>query len=272
VRNDFSWEIVKNFGYLLSNEVSDFPEGQTQLLLSGGSFGTRFARAFQEDGKDWGQLIGGGIMRNDDGLPLLDASGLYVRDATRHWGSVVPHITGGLVNTLTYKGFLMNFNIDYQVGGQFFSLSEMWGHYSGLLAATAATNDRGFNVRDAVADGGGVHVVGVSAVDERTPVDMYIDAQTYFHQFYNAQIAEPFIHSLTFIKLREISLGYQIPVQKLNLERIVKGASVSLVARNPWLLYRETESFDPSEISGVFGEDGQFPGTRSLGFNLKLNF
>jgi TonB-linked SusC/RagA family outer membrane protein len=272
LRKDFSWQIVKNFGYLISNKVTDFPKGQDQLLLAGGAFGTRFARAFQEKDKDWGQLIGGGIKRTENGLPLLDADGLYVPDPTRHWGSVVPDITGSIINTLTYKNFQLNFNIDYQKGGKFFSLSENWGNYSGLLEATAATNDKGWNVRDNVADGGGVHVVGFSAADPRVPVDMYVDAQTYFHQFYNSRIAEPYIHSLTFIKLREVSIGYQIPVQKLNIGKVFKAATFSVVSRNPWLIYRETRSFDPSEISGVQGEDGQFPGTRSIGANLKINF
>jgi TonB-linked SusC/RagA family outer membrane protein len=277
VRNNFTWEIIKNFAWLLNNKVSDFPQGQDQLLLAGGAFGTRFARAFQEKGQDWGQLIGGGIARTTDGLPLLDADGLYVRDIdagapATHYGSIVPKVTGGIINTFNYKNFIFNFNIDYQVGGEFFSLSEQWGNYSGLLKATAATNDKGWNVRDNVADGGGVHVVGISVVDQRTPVDMYVDAQTYFHQFYNAQIAEPYVHSLTFVKLREVSLGYQIPVQKWKIGKVFKGATATIVARNPWLIYRETDSFDPSEISAVQGEDGQYPGTRSLGFNLKFNF
>jgi hypothetical protein len=38
------------------------------------------------------------------------------------------------------------------------------------------------------------------------------------------------------------------------------------------MIYRESQNFDPSEISGVYGEDGQFPGTHGLGFNLKFLF
>ena len=269
---NFTWDITNNFAYLIDNKVTDFPPGNSRILIAGGAFGTRFARAFQETDMQWGQLIGGGIKRNDKGLPLLDASGLYSADADKHWGSVVPKTTGGMINNLTYKDFSFNFNLDYQVGGKFFSLSEQWGNYSGLLAPTAYTNDKGKNVRDAVADGGGVHVVGVQASDGKTPFDMYVDAQTYFHQFYNNRIAEPYIHSLTFVKLREISLGYQIPVQRLKIDRTFKSINFSIVSRNPLLIYRETRSFDPSEISGVQGEDGQYPGTRSIGFNLKFNF
>ena len=46
----------------------------------------------------------------------------------------------------------------------------------------------------------------------------------------------------------------------------------SLVARNPVLIYAETKSFDPSEISNISGEAGQLPATRSFGFNLKIGF
>lgn len=271
-RKDFTWDVTKTFGYLIKNPVVEIFEDQDEIALAAGAFGTRFARAFQKKGEDWGQLIGGGIARNEDGVPLLDANGLFVRDQFKEWGSVVPKVTGGLVNTLSYKNFLLNFAIDYQFGGKFFSLSEAWGHYSGLMEATADKNDKGMNVRDAVADGGGVHVVGVAAADGQTVVDMYIDAQDYWHQFYNNQIAEPFVHDLSFVKLREISLGYQIPVQKLGIGKTFKGAALSIVARNPWIIYRDAKNFDPSEISGVQGEDGQFPGTRSLGINLKLNF
>lgn len=272
---NFTWDVSATFGYLINNPVKELYEGQSQILLEGGSFGTRFARAFQVAGKDWGQLIGGGMMRDSaTGLPLVNPStGEYITDATKNWGSIVPKVTGGLVNSFNYKSFDLSFSLDYQVGGHFFSLSEMWGSFSGLLDWTAARNDKGKNVRDLVGDGGGVHVVGVSSVDKKTPIDMYVDAQTYFHGFYNAQIAEPFVHSMTFVKLREVALGYRIPLAKIGgLSKYFQSAQFSVVARNPWLIYSDSKNFDPSEVVSNFGEDGQFPGTRSLGVNLKLNF
>jgi TonB-linked SusC/RagA family outer membrane protein len=272
---NFNWDITKTFGYLIDNPVIDIsgvPGGR--VLLAGGAFGTRFARAFQEVGHDWGQLIGGGIKRNAEGLMVINpTTGEYVRDQDKHWGSVIPQTTGGLINTLTYKDFVLNFSLDYQIGGKFFSLSESWGNFSGLFDETAATNDRGKNVRDAVADGGGVHVVGVSAVDEKTLVDTYLEAQTYFHQFYTNQIAEPFIHDLTYVKVREASLGYRIPVKKIGgISKYISGAVISVITRNPWIIHRDAKNFDPGEISGVQGEDGQLPGVRSFGASLKLTF
>jgi TonB-linked SusC/RagA family outer membrane protein len=270
---DFTWDITKTFGYLIKNTVREIL-GANRVLLAGGSFGTRMARAFQEVGQDWGQLIGGGIKRNSAGLMVVNpTSGLYIRDIDKHWGSVVPKTTGGLINTLTYKDFVLNFSLDYQIGGKFFSLSEMWGNFSGLYDETASTNDKGKNVREAASAGGGVHVVGVSSVDEKTPVDKYVEAYDYYHQFYFGQVAEPFVHDLTFVKVREASLGYRIPVKKIgSLSKFVQGATLSVIARNPWLIYSADKNFDVSEISGVQGEDGQLPSTRTLGASLKIVF
>ncbi len=278
-RKHFGWNLNGTFAYLIANPVKALASGLTTYPLGAGSFGTRFARAFHEVGKDWGQLIGGGIARNDAGLPLITTNGFsgtpdgFAADANKHWGSVVPKVTGGLQNFFTYKSFSLGVSFDYQVGGKFFSLSEQWGYFSGLLEQTAGKNDKGNPLRDAVSDGGGIRVQGVLASDGRTPVDVYAEAYDYFHQFYYQRVAEPFVHDLSYARLRELNFGYAIPVQKLGkFGQAFQGATVSVIARNLFFLYRDAKNFDPSEISGNFGEDGQLPGTRSIGFNLKLNF
>ncbi|HZW70007.1 MAG TPA: SusC/RagA family TonB-linked outer membrane protein [Hanamia sp.] len=279
---NFSWNINATFSYLLHNKVLNLFGDQQRIPMSGQvTFASAYfaLQAYQEKGKDWGQLIGGGAKRDSaTGLYLYkitkDANGNPTRgtnilDPEKHWGSIVPKVNGGIINSLTYKDFVFNFSVDYQVGGKYFSLDENWGEYSGLLATTAATNDRGKNVRDAVADGGGVHIKGIDAADGK-PVDFYMDAQRYFHSFLQAS-AERYIHDLTYVKLREISLGYQLPVKKWGANWL-NGAVVSVVARNPWLIYNKNKNFDPSEVSVTAGSNAQYPGTRSLGFELKLNF
>jgi TonB-linked SusC/RagA family outer membrane protein len=278
-KKDFNWTINTTAAYLLDNKVRALAPGLTSFTLAGGSFGTRFARAFHFVGQQWGMLRGGGIKRNADGQPLITTNGFsgglgwYQNDATKDWGSVVPKLTGGLQNFFSYKNFNLGLTFDYQFGGRFFSLSEQWGTFSGLLDNTAGLNDKGNPIRDAVSAGGGVRVTGVDARDGRTPVDVYVDAYDYFHQFYYQQVAEPFVHKLSFAKLRELSLGYSIPTNKLGkFGKSIQGASVSLTARNLFFIFRDSKNFDPSEISGVQGEDGQMPGARTIGFNVKVSF
>jgi hypothetical protein len=61
-------------------------------------------------------------------------------------------------------------------------------------------------------------------------------------------------------------------VKKLGLSKTLQSARLSLVGTNLWLIYSQTKDFDPAEISNVYGENGQYPGTRSIGFNLKVGF
>jgi len=274
-RKDFGWEMNATFSYLLSNPVKQTDADSNDLqIATGAAFqGIVPPKVYQSVGRNWGQLKGSAIKRNDAGLPVIDPnSGNYVVEQNHYFGSVIPRLNGGLVNTLNYKSFMLNFSIDYQFGGKFFSLSEMWGTYSGLLAPTAGANDKGWNVRDDVSVGGGVHITGVSSVDLKTPVDMYVDAQSYFHGLGGNALGDPFLHSLSYVKLREVSIGYQLPVEKWGFPKAFKGISASVIARNPLMIYRETRNFDPSEISATQGEDGQLPGTKGLGFNLKFNF
>ncbi|MBS1729499.1 MAG: SusC/RagA family TonB-linked outer membrane protein [Bacteroidetes bacterium] len=274
---NFSWSVTKTVGWLINNPVTQIIEGQDKIQPGGwiGSFGSRYASAYQVLNQDWGQLQGGGFILGENNQPEIDPNtGLYITgDPNYSWGSIVPKLTGGFQSLMTYKNFNLNISLDYQSGGHFFSLSESWGMYSGLLDYTAETNDRGANVRDPLSEGGGVHVVGVSSVDGKTPIDMYVDGFTYFHQFYGSKIAAPFIHKLSYIKLREVSLGYNLPVKNWSFtNKWLKGATVSAVASSPWIIYSDSKNFDPSEISGVYGEDGNLPPVRSIGFNVKLNF
>jgi hypothetical protein len=81
------------------------------------------------------------------------------------------------------------------------------------------------------------------------------------------------VHDLSYVKLREVSLGYNLPVKKWNITgKWLQNANFSVIARNLWLIYSATKNFDPAEISGVYGEDGQLPSVRSLGVNLSLTF
>ncbi len=272
LKKNFTWDINATWGLLKKNTITEIAPGLTRLVVASGAFsGSSSAYTVNEVGQRWGTMFGGGIKRLN-GQPVLTDKGMFTREADVKFGSVLPDYTGGVQNSFTIKkNFIVNVNIDYSWGGKFFSLSDFWGSFSGLTARTATLNDRGIPIRDPVGNGGGVHVNGVDNTGK--PVDYYVDAQTYYHQFRNGNISEASIYDLTFVKMRELSIGYKIPVSRLGRAgKYINNAVFSIISRNPWLIYSKTKDFDPSEISNVQGEDGQFPGTRSLGVNLKIGF
>lgn len=272
---NFSWNVSATYTNIYNNKVIEISNKYNVNVITseGVSFGLPSIQ--QRTGMDGSQLIGSGMRRNEAGVPILDANGLYQTrnnpEGFINYGDALPQHIGGLQNSFTLFNVLdINANIDYSIGGRFSSLSNMFGSYSGLTARTAMVNDKGMSVRDAVADGGGVRVDGVN--DAGVPVTHYVDARTYYSNMYSRQVWDDYVYDMTFVKLREVSVGYRIPVKKLGMQKFLQSATFSLIARNPLLIYAKTKDFDPAEISISAGENAQLPGTRGLGFNLRIGF
>ena len=88
------------------------------------------------------------------------------------------------------------------------------------------------------------------------------------------QVWAPAIYDASYIKLREISLSYNLPKKFLGNSG-VKAASLAFIAQNPWLIYSGTPNIDPSETSGAdynYVEGGQSIPTRSYGITVNLTF
>jgi TonB-linked SusC/RagA family outer membrane protein len=283
VSKDFKWNISLNFAHNTQTVVAITPDIHS-LYKGGGDYSSSTGAAaaapgvWQFDatspyGNKYAQLIGIGIQKYN-GTPVLAADGQYVPTASNvSFGSTIPDFTGGMINSFNYKNFTFSFTIDFSKGGVYYSLSDMWGKYSGLYDVTAGLNDKGNPIRNNVADGGGVHVVGVDASSAHNVIDKYVDAGTYYHQFYNRRINENSVFDLDFVKVREASLSYQLPVNKMGkFGKGFKSINLSAICRNPFLIYNANKSIDPSELVGNYGESGQLPPTRSLGVTLKLGF
>jgi TonB-linked SusC/RagA family outer membrane protein len=281
--SNFSWEINATWAYLLKNEVVEIAEGIDRLTVQT-YWGTTAPYMVHAVGQPWGMIYGNGILRNPEGKPILTTAGAYRNDPGVYFGNVLPKFTGGIQNSIRFlNNFTLVANIDFQSGGKFYSLSDTWGSFSGLTAKTGALNDKGIPVRDPVGDGGGVRVDGVFDIQDYVehpdgdPIwedrTYYVEAAAYYQGLYNNKTLDEYVYDLTYVKLREISFGYNIPTSKIGfLSNYVSSARFSLVANNLWLIYATTRDFDPSEISAAGGETGQMPSVRSYGANLRITF
>ena len=188
-------------------------------------------------------------------------------------GNVQPDLTGGFSTDLRYKNFTLSASLDFVLGGQFISWTNMWGEGSGLLESTAALNPKGVNVREPVQKGGGVYLEGVDA--DGNELSGYIDA--YYYYYYKYRYGNDcWLFDRTYVKLRELSIRYDIPESFMNKLGIgLKNASIAFVATNPWLIYSAAPNLDPSELGGAsynFLEGGQAISTRTFGITLKAAF
>ncbi|MDX1617587.1 MAG: SusC/RagA family TonB-linked outer membrane protein [Balneolaceae bacterium] len=263
----FNWDMGLNWARN-QNEVVELAQGQDnyQLVSPGDGNGVSLnARV----GEPYGTLIGDGIATNENGEKLVDENGLYVREPNKVLGNVLADFTGGVKNTFSYKGISMSALVDYQVGGDIFSVTSSTGMYAGLLAETVGLNDRGNPMRDPVSEGGGIKLDGVKQNGE--PNDVYVEAIDYFKNMFDGQ----HIYDASFVKLRQVSINYSLPQRTLeNLP--VKRLTLGLVGRNLLILHKNIPHVDPETAMGsgnVQGyESAQLPTPRTFGFNLEASF
>ncbi len=276
VTRDFSWDALFNLNRN-NNEVVELYEGIDVYSYSSAVYSSVWMYLNSYEGEAYGSIVGQAYQRDPDtGMILLGDNYLPLwTDATHNFGSALPDLTGGFQNVFTYRDFDLAAMIDFQVGGQFFSRSQSLADRTGLSEASAAINDKGNNVRDPVSEGGGIRVEGIVASTGEHVVE-YVDARSYY-DVTARRIAEDYIYDASYVKLREVRLGYNFG-QSLMRHLPFQRARVSLIARNPWMIWQDApKGLDPSELSTgsmaiSWYESGQLNSVRSFGLNLNLTY
>jgi len=261
--DDFTWDINLNWAKNTSEVVS---LGDAESLILGGQWNmTLEARK----GQPYGVIVGSYFARDENGN-IIHADGLPQQaEGTKVLGNIQPKFTGGLGMDFRYKQISAGFLIDGKIGGSIYSMTNAWGRYSGVLAETIIGREGGIV-------GDGVMNVGTSDSPNYAPNNVVVTAESYNKAAYGNDIVEGSVFDASFIKLRQIVVGYQLPDKWFN-KNIFNGASISLVGRNLAFLHRNAPHIDPetgfsSKIAEQGQEFGQLPSTRSIGFNLNFNF
>ncbi|WP_343701315.1 SusC/RagA family TonB-linked outer membrane protein [Chitinophaga sp.] len=273
---DWNWDVDINFAFMKNKIISIAPGvDNLQVALDGSALSFGFVGSPRVSlnatkGKSYGQILGGGFERDEaTGKILVDDDGYPLMKNQVELGYVTPDWTGGLASGLTYKNFYLNFSLDFQKGGRFVSISKMFNAGSGLGIETVGNNDKGIPKRDPVEDGGGIKLDAINANTGKQN-EAYADTKD-LYESYLFSMWENWTYDASYVKLRELSFGYSLPAKIFNRTPI-KGINVAVIGQNLWLIYSKAKGLDPSELESSWIEGGQLPGTRSIGFNVKVNF
>ncbi len=256
---DFQWDINLNYA-TIENEVVTL--GGVDNLRLGGQWNVD---VIAQPGQPYPALFGPDFQRDDNGN-IIHVNGLPQKDQTNKvLGNAVPDWTGGINNTLSYKGISFGVLIDAKMGGDIYSMTNAWGRYSGVLEETLIGREYG------------IVGTGVKAASDGSyvPNDIVVPALNYNHAAFGNNIAAGSVFDASYIKLRQMTLGYALPKSLLDKTPFT-AIQVSVVGRNLALLYSKVPHIDPEtafnngNAQGI--EHAQLPSARSLGFNLNLKF
>ncbi|MFD2570032.1 SusC/RagA family TonB-linked outer membrane protein [Spirosoma soli] len=262
--NGFSWETTLNFARN-RNKVLELAEGLTTYVL----YSRQGLNSEARVGQPYGTLYGIGFEHAPDGQIIYGANGYPVVSSTpRVLGNIQPNWTGGWQNTFSYKGIVLSALVDVRSGGSLFDEGTGTARWTGQYAETALGREEGII-------GKGVVNVGTAESPNYVPNTTIVPANALYGYNNPRRYHEAAIFDASYVKLREVTLGYQIPAAFLTRVKI-RSAKISLVGRNVLMLFKNTPHIDPE--ADRFGANsqgfayGELPSSRSMGVNLNLSF
>ncbi len=238
-------------GYQLSNGTVISQDS----MVMGGTSGVKMVL---REGGQIGDIYVNTLKTDEHGMIWVSPTGSTVATAKNTWiyaGNSNPSYTLSWRNEFNWKGLSLAFMFNARVGGVGVSLTQATMDYFGVSERTAIDRDNG----------------GALVNGQRIPAESYY--QTIGGNGADA-IGSMYVYSMTNVRLGELTLGYDIPVQKWC--KWIKKLNVSFVGRNLWMLYCKAP-FDPESVAGTGSYASGIdyfmqPSTRNLGFSVKVTF
>lgn len=264
--SEFQWNMTMNFAKAEST-VEDLPGELVEVNNSQSwTWNSTALGAAVLDGYLFG-LKGKRPLKNDKGETIINDKGYYSLDEDIYDNvNRMPDWTLGITNNFSYKGFNLSFLFDMSIGGDIYNATKAAMTYYGLSDETANRSTTETIVLEGVkADG----------TKNTTPI---LKDQKYYQDYYS-QNSENFIEDATFMKLRYVTLSYDLPkslLKKVNIDKL----QLFVTGRN-LLMFTDYSGVDPEIAtfgasvsgSGAIGLDNlSTPNTKGFDLGIKINF
>ena len=283
---DFSWDLNFNFSKN-SNKVKKLVDDMDMFELEKATW--LDVQVAAKVGENFGSIVGPDFQRNENGDILIDPStGLPMYDKSNHvLGNASWDWTGGVYTNFSYKNISLSAVFDVKVGADLYSMSARAAHETGKSMATLEGREAWYKSEEArQAAGyakdspdwiptGGFIAPGVIDNGDGTyrENDIVINPEKYWMSVCR-NAPSMFIYDNSYVKCREITLSYTLP--KAWLKNVVDGLTISFVARNPFIVWKNIPNIDPDSIynntTGMGMEYGSLPSRKSYGFNVNVKF
>lgn len=305
-KDGFSWDVNVNY--------STFKETLQKIGYGGLTDIALYANHTNAEGSRVDEVYGTKFLRDGSGNIVYDANGALLKATGSNsqvygaLGHLNPDFTFGINNRFSYKNISFSFQVDGRIGGVIYDynyyatrqggsdLSTVQGAIGAARLAEWNSTKVGTQAPTASLlgneSGAGVKIVSgtpkfqngvISNMSELTfaPNTTPITVQGYLNGNVKS-IDEMYMISRSFAKLREVTIGYNVPSKYLQ-NKAIKAISISLVGRN-LLYFAARKDFDIDQYaSGYNASDGTTGGAaangalqsttaRRYGFNLNVTF
>ncbi|MEO6730529.1 MAG: SusC/RagA family TonB-linked outer membrane protein [Ferruginibacter sp.] len=263
----FKWEVTANYTKI-KNNVEYIAPGVTSSSINGNAFGGSVPSFMV--GQPYGIILGNKIPTNADGRRLVDSTtGLYrTAIANQPISNPNPDYTFGITNSFKFKAFTLSVLFDYRHGSQILSWTSALLKSSGAMDITSIDRDKPRILPGVIETAGG----------KFRENNIQIPAQSYWNSGsgYGGLQTDLNVYDATVLRLREMSLSYEIPPSEFSSKSVITGVRFSVFGRNLWYhapqvpIDPEVNTQGAGNIRGLELQSG--PNSRTIGVNVKLSF
>ncbi|SDH47514.1 SusC/RagA family TonB-linked outer membrane protein [Bacteroides ovatus] len=304
IRNkDFEWKV--NINWAKNNSKILELNNDAEFMKLGGT-GTAELRLVK--GHSFGSIFAGGAKRDENGYYLVDTEGQRYEEKGVFLGDVSPKWLGGVRTTFRWRDLTASVLFDIKVGGKVWSGSAAQSTINGLSTMSMEGRDEfwfsqwvlnendteraGYLNAQHTSNGQGVYHANM---DKDRPKGVWIPNAVYNSGNYKGEVCEMwispekyfchqsgrnggmFLYDASYVKLREVSIGYNFPRKILNKIGFLQSMKISAVGRNLAILHQNTpDGIDPEATMSIGSAQGLENGfnlpSATYGFDLKLTF
>lgn len=271
---NFSWDIRYTFSNN-RNKVIELGSGLEKVILTS-SYNVEFVAI---EGQPLGTYLGIVPLKDEQGNTVVNSTNgqpLAAPDKEMYGNAQAKYLMG-LYNTFTYKNLSASFGFDIRKGGLIYSYTQRLSQFVGNSTNTLYNNRQPFIVPNSVVQDGTDDNGEPIYRENTTPIDV-ANYDAYWNDQNNPTTEREHVKDRSFVKLREVVIGYTLPKSLFN-NLPISSLSINLVGRNLLLWTPESNNIiDPevttfgNDLAGDFGEFGQGPTVRSFGASLRATF
>jgi hypothetical protein len=270
----FTWDVTVNFDK--ARTIIEKLPGDLPYYYDSDTWVFGSVRSQVGVGQSLANLSGFTFLKNDKGDLLISPStGLPIQSTTDYVpiGDRQPDYKIGVINNLSYQNFYLAFNIDIRKGGDVFNANEMMMSINGISKRTL-DREQPRVIKGVLQDG---------LENSEHPTVNTIAISPYFRSnYYNGNFAESdFIEKVNWVRMRDITLGYQLPAKIIKRQKVFQSLGVYVTATDVFM-FTNYSGMDPnvnvlnsSNTKGYGGagiDYGAIPTPRAYSAGIKLSF
>ncbi|MDN4165936.1 SusC/RagA family TonB-linked outer membrane protein [Cytophagales bacterium LB-30] len=268
---DFRWDLNANFT-TYETVVKEIKDDLKEVALDDfGGYGT-----YAIVGMAFPQIKAQSYVRDPQGRVVINpANGNPEIGEVLPQGKTTPDYIIGLTSGFSFKGLSLSATMDYRTGHIYYSQGHDQMEFTGRSMESVSSDRKDFVFpNSSIRQSDGTFVAN-------TNIPISGGRMGFWQNTFN-EIKENYVRDATAFKIRELALNYSLPTSVLESTRVLSKVTVGIVARNLWVsLANQTNFSDPEfrNTGGANNDNGvgiggylQSPPTRSLGFNLNIEF